>query len=177
LHCNGAKTYNSHSHEHCSDQAFVDLGLELFHKFARLQAMLVSVNYKNQKTSILASQAILVKLAACLKYLCGFLLSLKAQAMPLSIFKSKYRQGSLKTASPPGPDFPTRLSPISQRRPSTKLASGWNPLPRRCTGDTERARSAGEELSEDKLENKGPVTVGNIVPFISPYSLTLTVLH
>jgi hypothetical protein len=79
MHCDGAKTYNSHNNQHCRDQAFVDLGLELFHKLGPLQAMLISVNYKNQKTSILALQGMLVKLAACLKYLCGFLLSLKAQ--------------------------------------------------------------------------------------------------
>ena len=44
MHCKGTKTYNSHSNQHCRDQAFVGLGLELFHKSARLQAMLISVN-------------------------------------------------------------------------------------------------------------------------------------
>jgi hypothetical protein len=79
MHCKGTKAYNSHSNQHCRDQTFVGLGLELFHKSARLQSKLISVNYKNQKTDILALQALMVKLAACLKYLCGFLLSLKAQ--------------------------------------------------------------------------------------------------
>jgi hypothetical protein len=50
------------------------------------------------------------QVGGCLKYLCGFLLSLRAQAMPLSIFKSKYRQGPLKTASPSGPDFEWSVS-------------------------------------------------------------------
>ena len=89
MHCNGTKTDNSHSNQHCRDQTFVDLGLELFHKIARLQAMLISVNYKNQKTSILALQALMVKLAACLKYLSGFLLSLKAQGGAVEHLKSK----------------------------------------------------------------------------------------
>jgi hypothetical protein len=89
MHCQGTKTYNSHSNQHCRDQTFVDLRLELFHKWARLQAMLTSVNYKNQKISILALQAMLVKLAACLKYLCGFLLSLKAQGGAVEHLKSK----------------------------------------------------------------------------------------
>jgi hypothetical protein len=92
MHCKGTKTDNSHSNQHCRDQTFVGLGLELFHKVARLQAMLTSVNYKNQKTSILALQAMLVKLAACLKYLCGFLLSLKAQGGAVEHLKSKQRQ-------------------------------------------------------------------------------------
>jgi len=54
--------------------------------------MLISVNYKNQKISILALQAMLVKLAACLKYLCGFFLSLKARSGAVEHLKSKQRQ-------------------------------------------------------------------------------------
>jgi hypothetical protein len=89
MHCDGAKTYDSHNNQHCRDQAFVDLSLELFHKFGRLQSMLISVNYKNQKISILAFQAMLVKSAACLNYLCGFLLSLKAHGGTVRHLKSK----------------------------------------------------------------------------------------
>jgi hypothetical protein len=92
MHCKGTKTDNSHSNQHCRDQTFVGLGLELLHKSARLQAMFISVNYKNQKTYILALQALMVKLAACLKYLCGFLLSLKAQGGAVEHLKSKQRQ-------------------------------------------------------------------------------------
>jgi len=47
--------------------------------------MLISVNYKNQKISILALQAMLVKLAACLKYLCGFSYLLRRKVGLLSI--------------------------------------------------------------------------------------------
>lgn len=38
-HCNATKTDNSHSNQHCRDQAYGDLGLELFHKLAQLQEM------------------------------------------------------------------------------------------------------------------------------------------
>jgi len=39
MHCNGAKTCNSQSNQHCCDQAYSDFGLELFHKSARIQGM------------------------------------------------------------------------------------------------------------------------------------------
>jgi hypothetical protein len=39
MHCDGTKANNSHSNQHCRDQAYCDLGLELVHKLRRLQAM------------------------------------------------------------------------------------------------------------------------------------------
>jgi hypothetical protein len=39
MHCDGAEANDSHSYQHCRDQAYGDLGLELFHKLRPLQAI------------------------------------------------------------------------------------------------------------------------------------------
>ncbi len=39
MHCKGTKTDNSHSNQHCRDQACSDFCLELVHKLRRVQAM------------------------------------------------------------------------------------------------------------------------------------------
>jgi hypothetical protein len=49
MHCKPTKADNSHSYEHCCDQAYGGLGLEVLHKAARLQANRISVNRKNKK--------------------------------------------------------------------------------------------------------------------------------
>jgi hypothetical protein len=46
--CKGTQTDNSQSYEHCRDQAFGDLSLELFHKAGLVQVMLITVNKKNK---------------------------------------------------------------------------------------------------------------------------------
>jgi hypothetical protein len=52
MHCKGTKADNSHSNQHCRDQACGDLGLELFHKQRPIQAIGTTVNSKKQKDYI-----------------------------------------------------------------------------------------------------------------------------
>ncbi len=53
MHCKRAKTDDSHSNHHCRDQAYSDSSLVL-HKFARIRAMRVTVNDKEQKSHLRA---------------------------------------------------------------------------------------------------------------------------
>src|SRR5262249_27216502 len=49
MHRKGTKANNSQCNQHCRDQAYGSLGLELFHKSAHLQAVWITVNKKKQK--------------------------------------------------------------------------------------------------------------------------------
>jgi hypothetical protein len=53
MHCKGAKTDNSHSHQHCRDQTCSALSL-ILHSFARIRAMRVTVNDKERKSYLRA---------------------------------------------------------------------------------------------------------------------------